>query len=132
MREVEERQKAFEAEKTIAKEPLKSTWEEDESDEDNGVDEDDEEDSDDDAFEQDLGADDIGPSAQRALQFIANRHSAGRSHWSHQSVRSVPTYQESGSSILRPHTAHSRLRPAAQRTNSQPHIPTASLDMTLV
>ncbi|KAI8964036.1 hypothetical protein F5Y11DRAFT_355939 [Daldinia sp. FL1419] len=132
MREVEERQKAFEAEKEVVKEPLKSSWEEDESDDD-GADEDDEEDSDEDAFEQDLGADEIGPSARGALRFIANRHSSGRSHWSHQSVRSVPTtYQESGASILRPHTAHSRLRPAAQRTNSQPHIPTASLDLTSI
>ncbi|KAI1466387.1 uncharacterized protein F4812DRAFT_460660 [Daldinia caldariorum] len=132
MREVEERQKAFEAEKRISREPLKSTSEKDESDENDGVDEVNEEDSGGDAFEQDLGADEIGPSAQRALQFIANRHSSGRSHRSHQSVRSVPTYQESSSSIHRPHTAHSRSRPAAQRTNSQPYIPTASLDLTLI
>ncbi|KAI1655675.1 hypothetical protein F4813DRAFT_158337 [Daldinia decipiens] len=130
MREVEERQKAFEAERTIPNEPLKSTWEDDESDVENGVNEDDEEDSDEDAFEHDLGADEIGPSAHRALQFIANRHSSGRSHWSHQSVRTLPNYQETGSSILRPHTANSRSRPAAQRTNSQPHIPIASIDMT--
>ncbi|KAI1415202.1 hypothetical protein F5Y13DRAFT_6632 [Hypoxylon sp. FL1857] len=131
MREAEERQKAFDKERIPVKEPLKSTWEEDESDEDDRADEDDEEDSDDDAFEQDIGADEIGPSAQRALQFIANRHS-GRSQWSQSSSRTASNYHDAGPSILRPHTAHSRLRPAAHRTNSQPHIPASTLEMSAI
>ncbi|KAL7625055.1 hypothetical protein AAE478_004269 [Parahypoxylon ruwenzoriense] len=134
MREAEERQKVLEKDrvKTI-KEPLKSTWEEDESDEEGRADNgggDEEEDSDEDGFEQDVGTDEIGPSAQRALQFIANRHSSGRLQWSQQSTnRASSNYQDGVPSILRPHTAHSRLRPAAQRTSSQPYIPTAALDM---
>ncbi|KAI1100738.1 hypothetical protein F4804DRAFT_344499 [Jackrogersella minutella] len=133
MRQAEERQRVFEKEreKTIVKEPLKSTWEEDESEEGEAVEEDDDDDSDEDGFEQDLGTDEIGPSAQKALQFIANRHS-GRSQWSQQSTRTVSTYNESGPSILRPHTAHSRIRPTAQRTNSQPHIPAAALEMSAI
>ncbi|KAI0133184.1 hypothetical protein F4776DRAFT_671547 [Hypoxylon sp. NC0597] len=131
MREAEERQKAFDKDKTSVKEPLKSTWEEDESDEDDNADEDDEEDSDEDAFEQDIGNDEIGPSAQRALQFIANRHS-GRSQWSQSSTRTSSTYHESGPSILRPHTAHSRLRPAAQRMSSQPQVPAPTLEMSAI
>ncbi|KAI1096706.1 hypothetical protein F5B19DRAFT_498973 [Rostrohypoxylon terebratum] len=135
MRQAEERQKAFEKEKpmptTIAgKEPLKSTWEEDESDEEEGAGEEEDE-SDEDAFEQDLGNDEIGPNAQRALQFIANRHS-GRSQWSQSSTGTVSNIQESGPAILRPHTAHSRLRPAAQRTSSQPQIPAGALGMSAI
>ncbi|KAI1391003.1 uncharacterized protein F4822DRAFT_395118 [Hypoxylon trugodes] len=128
MREAEERQKTYEKEKAPMNQPLKSTWEEDESEEEEEVDEDDEDDSDEDGFEQDLGHDEIGPSAQKALQFIANRHSSGRP----QNPRMAPNYHESGPSILRPHTAHSRLRPAAQRTSSQPHIPTSTLDMSAI
>ncbi|KAI0840053.1 hypothetical protein F5Y06DRAFT_294718 [Hypoxylon sp. FL0890] len=128
MREVEEREKAFDKEKTPMKEPLRSTWEEDESEEDEDPDEDNEEDSDEDAFEQDIGTDEIGPSAQRALQFIANRHS-GRSQWSQSSTRTASNH-DVGPSILRPHTAHSRMRPAAQRTNSQSHIPATTLEMS--
>lgn len=131
MREAEERQKVLGKDKPIATQPLQSAWEV-ESDEDAGkVDSEAEEDeSDEDAFEQDIGGDEIGPSAQKALQFIANRHSSGRPPWSQQQSRTAPNYYEAGASILRPHTAHSRLRPAAQRTNSQSHISTAALDMT--
>ncbi|OTB07797.1 hypothetical protein M426DRAFT_19732 [Hypoxylon sp. CI-4A] len=129
MREAEARQSVFDKGRTIAKQPLKSTWEEDESEEEaEAVDEDDEEDSDEDGFEQDMGHDHIGSSANRALQFIANRHSSGKPHWSHQNPRTGSHYHESGPSILRPHTAHSRLRPAAQRTSSQPYVSTSSLD----
>ncbi|KAI2463430.1 hypothetical protein F4781DRAFT_416696 [Annulohypoxylon bovei var. microspora] len=133
MRQAEERQKAFEKERSpvLAKEPLKSTWEEDESDEGEGAGEDEEDDSDEDGFEQDLGNDEIGPSAQRALQFIANRHS-GRSQWSQSSTRTVSNNQDSGTAILRPHTAHSRLRPTAQRTSSQPQIPATTLEMSAI
>ncbi|KAI0881036.1 uncharacterized protein GGS22DRAFT_173184 [Annulohypoxylon maeteangense] len=132
MRQAEERQRAFEKERPtiVGKEPLKSTWEEDESEDEGGAGED-EEDSDEDVFEQDLGNDEIGPSAQRALHFIANRHS-GRSQLSQSSTRTVSNIQESTPVILRPHTAHSRLRPAAQRTSSQPQIPAAALEMSAI
>ncbi|KAI0166877.1 hypothetical protein GGR52DRAFT_78279 [Hypoxylon sp. FL1284] len=128
MREAEERQRAFEKEKMPGSERLQSTWEEDETDEDVEEDDDDTEDddSDEDAYEQDMEADEIAPSAQKALQFIASRHSSGKPSWSQQNPRTVPNYD--GQSILRPHTAHSRLRPAAQRTSSQPQFPAAALD----
>ncbi|KAI0381813.1 hypothetical protein F5Y04DRAFT_254411 [Hypomontagnella monticulosa] len=128
MRDVEERQKVFDK-KTTTKEPLKSTWEDDESEE-NDDDDDDDEDSEEDGFEQDI-SDEIHPSAQKALQFIANRHSSGKPHGS-QNTRTASNYHNSGPSILRPHTAHSRLRPAAQRTSSQPHIPVAAVDMAAI
>ncbi|XXH00178.1 hypothetical protein Hte_006520 [Hypoxylon texense] len=135
MREAEERQKALEKDKTPVKAPLQSTWEEDESeeeeDDDNDVDDDaEDDDSDEDGFEQDMGTDEIGPSAQKALQFIANRHSSGRPNWSQQNPRTAANHD--GSSILRPHTAHSRLRPAAQRTSSQPHIPATTLEKSAI
>ncbi|KAI5865484.1 hypothetical protein GGS23DRAFT_595005 [Durotheca rogersii] len=129
MREVEERQKDLDKDKmkTISKEPLKSTWEE-ESDEEDQVDEDD--DSDADEFEHDIGTDEIAPSTQRALQFIANRHSSTKLQWSQgNSNEPLPNYQDRGASILRPHTANSRSRPTAQRTSSQPYIPSGSLEM---
>ncbi|KAI1375178.1 hypothetical protein F4677DRAFT_460989 [Hypoxylon crocopeplum] len=133
MREAEDRQRVLGKDKTIVKEPLKSTWEEDESDEDEGAGEDEvEDDSDEDAFEQDLGPDEVGHSAHRALQFITSRHSSGRPHWSQKNTRTAANYHDSASSILRPHTAHSRLRPAAQRTSSQPHIPASNLDINSI
>ncbi|KAI0021915.1 hypothetical protein F4780DRAFT_256056 [Xylariomycetidae sp. FL0641] len=136
MRGAEQKQKTTPPEPIQTSEPLKSTWEEDDSDESDefGKEEEDaEEESDDDAFEQDVDHDSIGPSASRALQFIANRHSAsvGTSRWPHATRTS--TYSDygayGGSSILRPHTAHSRLRPAAGRSSSQPHITPPTLDI---
>jgi hypothetical protein len=122
--EAEDRRKTTSNE--AAPEPLKSTWEEDEdSDGDEcGKEEDDDEqyddndeDSDNYAFEQDADHDGMNASTFKALQFITNRHSS--------------TYSESGlssgPSILRPHTAHSRTRPLAQRTISQPYIPNPPL-----
>lgn len=132
MREAEERQKALDRDRTPVKQPLQSTWEEDESDEDDEDDDDDDaedDDSDEDGFEQDIG-DDIGPSAQKALQFIANRHGSAKPNWSQQNPRNATNYD--GPSILRPHTAHSRLRPAAQRTSSQPHIPATTLEKSAI
>ncbi|KAI0457126.1 hypothetical protein F5B21DRAFT_465776 [Xylaria acuta] len=98
--------------KEVAQEPLKSTWEDDESDEDEcggEVEDDEDEDSDNYDFEQHDDHDEMDASS-KALRFITNRHNS--------------TYSEAGlSSVLRPHTSHSRSRPAAQRTNSQPYIP---------
>ncbi|KAI1818131.1 hypothetical protein GGS20DRAFT_391720 [Poronia punctata] len=93
-----------------AREPLRSTWEEDESEED---DIDRPEDSDDYASDRDSNQDDIDASTRKALRFVANRHGS--------------TYSDSGltnaPSIVRPHSTQSRSRPMAQRTISQPHIP---------
>ncbi|KAI1776318.1 hypothetical protein F4818DRAFT_413705 [Hypoxylon cercidicola] len=131
MREAEERQKAFEKDKTPVKAPLQSTWEDDESDDDKDDDNDaEDDDSDEDGFEQDIGNDEIGPSAQKALQFIASRHSSERSNLSQQNPRTVTNHD--GSSILRPHTAQSKLKPTAQRTSSQPHITPVTLEKSAI
>ncbi|KAI0401282.1 hypothetical protein F4802DRAFT_433013 [Xylaria palmicola] len=105
--------------KQIKQEPLKSTWEDDESDDaasGSGVEDDEDEDSDNYAFEQDEDYDERDASSFKARPFVNNRHNS--------------TYSESGlstaPSILRPHTAHSRNRPAAQRMSSQPYITTPS------
>ncbi|KAI0471924.1 hypothetical protein GGR56DRAFT_98209 [Xylariaceae sp. FL0804] len=133
MQEVEDRRKpsvgeaTLAAAATISKKPLRSTWEEDdESDDDEfGAEvEDDEEDSDEDAYNHGFDPDGIRSPASRALEFITNRPDS-RSHWS--SVSRMSHYSDSGGltggpSILRPHTAHSRLRPSTQRTSSQPNI----------
>ncbi|KAI1341976.1 hypothetical protein F5Y15DRAFT_329187 [Xylariaceae sp. FL0016] len=138
MREAEDRSRAAQKQTTAQRPaPLKSTWEEDdESDDDEFgreiVDSDsDDDESDGDAFEEDIGRDGIGPTASAALQFISNRHSSTR--WP-QSAR-LSHYSDSGGlsggpSILRPHTAHSRLRPAATRTSSQPYIPSAAIELS--
>ncbi|KAK8017445.1 hypothetical protein PG993_013771 [Apiospora rasikravindrae] len=145
MREAEERRKKERAQNPPIT-PMTSTFEEDEdtdeqdtakiankvksevveeSEED--VDEE-EESSDDDVFDHDVTRDraSIGPSAQRALAFIANRHSTMA-----QGGRATQSYHpDNGYSILRPHTAHSRMRPAAmQRGGSQPHVPLAATAM---
>ncbi|KAK7965947.1 uncharacterized protein PG986_000224 [Apiospora aurea] len=87
-----------------------------------------EESSDDDVFDHDVTRDrtSIGPTAQRALAFIANRHSTMA-----QGGRATQSYHpDNGYSILRPHTAHSRTRPAAmQRGGSQSHVPLAAAAM---
>ncbi|KAI1079389.1 hypothetical protein F5B20DRAFT_581490 [Whalleya microplaca] len=140
MREAEERQRGTRNDTATIKPTLPSTWEEDaESDRDDRIDEkdedeDEEEDSDEDAFEQDVGGDGIGPSAHRALQFIASRHTSGRPHWSQQNRASMhyeSENQSAGLSILRPHTANSRLRPATHRSSSQPQIPAAAIEMSI-
>ncbi|KAI0491049.1 hypothetical protein F4859DRAFT_32083 [Xylaria cf. heliscus] len=107
MSEVENRKRTT-GRKEITQEPLKSTWE-DESDEDEvGKEAEDEEDSDSYAFDHQNDQEEMDPS-MKALQFMTNRHTS--------------TYSEAGlSSVLRPHTSHSRSRPATQRTNSQPYI----------
>ena len=150
MREAEERRKKERAANPPIT-PMTSTFEEDEdaeepdtakvakqvrreeaeeaSEEDNEEEEEDEEDSsDDDIFDHHISRDrsSITPSAQRALAFIANRHSSMV-----QTGRATQSYHpDSGYSILRPHTAHSRMRPSAPgRGGSQPHIPLAAAAM---
>ncbi|KAI0914207.1 hypothetical protein F4823DRAFT_394622 [Ustulina deusta] len=108
MRETEDRQKKMRG-KEVRQEPLKSTWEDDESDEDEFSREVDDEDEDSD-YADHHGMD---ASASKALHFIANRHN---STYSESGLRNAP-------SVLRPHTSHSRSRPLAQRTSSQPYVP---------
>ncbi|KAK5627457.1 hypothetical protein RRF57_003172 [Xylaria bambusicola] len=114
MRETESRQKIARSKETML-DPLRSTWD-DESDEDEDefgreVDDDDE-DSDNYAFEDD-DHDGMDATTFEALRFITNRHN---STYSESGLRNAP-------SVSRPHTSHSRSRPTAQRTSSQPYIP---------
>lgn len=116
MRETENRKRNTTG-REIPQEPLKSTWEHDESDEDEFDKAEEEEDSDNYALEQDVESDEMmDTSTFKSLRFVTDRHNS--------------TYSESGlsnapPSVLRPHTAHSRSRPTAQRTNSQPYAVTA-------
>ncbi|KAI8951455.1 hypothetical protein F4801DRAFT_289567 [Xylaria longipes] len=111
MCEAEKRQRTS-GKKEVSREPLKSTWENGESDEDEvgrEVEDDEDEDSDNYAFEHHDHHDGMDASL-KALRFISNHQNS--------------THGQAGlNSILRPHTAHSRSRPVAQRTNSQPYIP---------
>ncbi|KAK8047804.1 hypothetical protein PG996_015868 [Apiospora saccharicola] len=145
MREAEERRRKERAQNPPIT-PMTSTFEEDEdteeqdtakaakqvkgeeveeASEEDDEEEEEEESSDDDVFDHHVSRDrsSIGPTAQRALAFIANRHSTMA-----QTGRATQSYHpDSGYSILRPHTAHSRTRPAApNRGGSQTHIPLAS------
>ncbi|KAK9426501.1 hypothetical protein SUNI508_00028 [Seiridium unicorne] len=130
MREKEERRKKEKQEMALASPPPTSMWEEDEESEDDLNDEPDDEDStDDDTFEEEGTSDRtaIGPSTQRGLHYLTNRHSSvshgGRTSLSfHADSRAY----DNGASILRPHTAHSRMRPVmSPRTTSQPQPPSS-------
>ncbi|KAI1111941.1 hypothetical protein F5Y14DRAFT_423629 [Nemania sp. NC0429] len=118
MRETENRKRNA-AGREITQEPLRSAWEHDESDEAGFGRAEEDEDSDEYALEQHAEADErINATAFKSLRFMTDRHAS--------------TYSESGLSnappvVLRPHTAHSRSRPTAQRTNSQPYAVAAPL-----
>ncbi|KAI1424774.1 hypothetical protein F5Y12DRAFT_430692 [Xylaria sp. FL1777] len=102
MRETESRQKNIRG-KEIKQEPLKSMWEDDE--------EDDDDDSSDNYSFENADHDGMDASTFKALRFITSRHT---STYSESGLRNAP-------SVLRPHTSHSRSRPVAQRTSSQPY-----------
>ncbi|KAI1260075.1 hypothetical protein F5Y18DRAFT_407363 [Xylariaceae sp. FL1019] len=132
MREAEDRRRPVDKARLDAvREPAKNTLEDEDEDETDDEDENfgkevDDDDSDDDAFDQGETYDEMNSSTVKALQFIVNRHSAmSGSRGSH--------YSDSGVGGLgtRPHTAHSRMRPATQRTISQPnppfHLPSSPL-----
>ncbi|KAK8041390.1 hypothetical protein PG994_014397 [Apiospora phragmitis] len=143
MREAEERRKK-ERQLNPPITPMASTFEEDEGEHDTAKiekvkqeevveeteEEDDEEEdfSDDDIFDHDVARDrsSIALSAQRALAFIANRHGSMA-----QGGRATQSYHpDSGYSILRPHTAHSKMRPTTlHRGGSQSHVPLATAAM---
>lgn len=122
--------------------PPKSGWDLDDSDED----EDDKEDeemiraaADEPLFDHDGVA--ISASAQRALDFIANRHeplpSTARPSNSRAPLPYAPPAPETssasaanGSTYLRPNTGYSKNRPnMGQRTSSQPHLVPSALDV---
>ncbi|KAI1125106.1 hypothetical protein F5Y10DRAFT_14505 [Nemania abortiva] len=102
--------------RAIAQQPLKSTWDHDESDEDEyGGLEDDGEDDDSDnyAFEQNIDHDELDPTTFKALRFITDRHNSAY-------TESAPS--NAPPSVSRPQTAHSRNRPTTQRVSSQHYI----------
>ncbi|KAI0199347.1 hypothetical protein F4808DRAFT_471643 [Astrocystis sublimbata] len=113
MRETEETRPTSTGRRGTVHEASRSTWEDDESSGDEfgketDFDEDDE-DSDNYAHDHQNDPDEVDASL-KALRFNSTRHTS--------------TYSETGlSSILRPHTSHSRNRPGAQRTTSTPYVP---------
>ena len=139
MREAEERRRAKELDATTVKAPpQKSTRAEVDSGEARG---DvgrvlDDEDSDYDEFDHGLGygdAQSIDP-AQKTLDLIASRRRSVQAPRPRHISRNSLSYHESpgrtdGPSIMRPHTAHSKSRPAmSPRTSSQPQPVPPSLD----
>ncbi|KAI5924688.1 hypothetical protein F4810DRAFT_700501 [Camillea tinctor] len=134
MREAEDRQRTLNKDIIPAQQPMRSTWEEDDESEEGSDEEEQFDEEDSDGFDHDVDQDNVGPPATRALQFIADRHSMnhGRPPWP-LSARATVHYSSSGGfdggpSILRPHTAHSRLR-TTQRTTSQPQLPPPSAEV---
>lgn len=134
MRDAEEQRRKEKLHMALVNPPMASTWEEDEDSEESDLNDapDDEDSTDDDAFEEEVSADRnaIGPATQRGLSYISNRHSSvsqiGRTSLSfHADSR---TY-DGGSSILRPHTAHSKIRPVmSPRASTQPQVPMSLLE----
>ncbi|KAH8663967.1 hypothetical protein BX600DRAFT_381900 [Xylariales sp. PMI_506] len=125
MRETDDRRRREKQEAQSAPKPM-STWEEDEDSDDDDLNDSVDEDTstDDDVFEEEVTGDKmtIGPSAQRALHYITNRHSLTQA--------STITSSEAGASLTRPHTAHSKSRPTmTPRTSSQPQFPLSALDI---
>ncbi|KAI0157615.1 hypothetical protein GGR57DRAFT_49976 [Xylariaceae sp. FL1272] len=112
MREADDRRPIERERSDTVQGPAKSNWDENDDEET----EEEDYDSDDDAFDQGENYDEMNSSTVKALQFIVNRHSAiSGSRVSHYSDGGLGT---------RPHTAHSRMRPApGQRTISQPNPP---------
>lgn len=83
----------------------------------------------------------ISPTAQRALAFIAGRHGQDQRRATHRPAVSrnhlsfhADAMDTSPAPPARPHTAHAKSRPEAQRTQSTPHLlptPTA-LDLPVM
>ncbi len=83
----------------------------------------------------------ISPTAQRALAFIAGRHGQDQRRATHRPSVSrnhlsfhADALDKSPAPPARPHTAHAKSRPGAQRTQSTPHLlpPPATLDSPVV
>ncbi|KAJ3492935.1 hypothetical protein NLG97_g5054 [Lecanicillium saksenae] len=107
---------------------MQSTFDADDSDEETQSDASDDTDTGDDNHDRSRKANLISPNAQRALDFIAGRNgqaptghrpSASRNHLSfHADTAQAPV----SAPPVRPHTAHAKSRPGAQRTQSTPHL----------
>jgi hypothetical protein len=130
MREAEGRRQAKERDAITIREPTRSTWEDDDSEDIDRFDDD--SDDDDLGFEQDLEHDSYPTSpVHRAFDFTVNRRSSVQAPRSRHVTRNSLSYHEAqglSASIMRPHTAHSKIRPSmAPRTSSQPQMPIAEL-----
>lgn len=132
MREAEQRRKQKEAAEKRQRMAMQSSFDADDSSEEATTDASGDTDTGDDTYPSDGPKTTlISPSAQRALAFIAGRHngqpasgsghrpSASRNHLSFH-ADSVPATVTAAP--MRPHTAHAKSRPGAQRTQSTPHL----------
>ncbi|KAI1152445.1 hypothetical protein F4825DRAFT_310469 [Nemania diffusa] len=118
MCEAENRQRTTGGRGATVPQPLKSTWEHDESDEDGygkGYDDGEDDDSDNYAFEQNVDHDEMDASTFKALRFITSRHNSIYNE-------PPPPSNVPPPSVSRPQTAHSRSRPTAQRMSSHPYV----------
>jgi len=136
MREAEQRRKQKEAAAKAEQKAMRSTFEEDDSDDEVDPHESSDSDSEIDGPSHDLDhfnqAPLMSPGAQRALAYIAGRHDPVRNSTSHRPSMSrahVSFHADSVRSSAatpvppsRPHTAHAKSRPNAGRTQSTPHL----------
>ncbi|OAQ85486.1 hypothetical protein VFPFJ_07875 [Purpureocillium lilacinum] len=136
MREAEQRRKQKEAAAKAEQTAMRSTFEEDDSDDEVDPHESSDSDSEIDGPSHDLDhfnqAPLMSPGAQRALAYIAGRHDPVRNSTSHRPSMSrahVSFHADSVRSSAatpvppsRPHTAHAKSRPNAGRTQSTPHL----------
>jgi len=142
MREADEKRRLREAEEARlrAESEPKSVWDlDDDSDSDEEEDDDDDDEDDDNDDSDDVVGElndsehgyPIPSTAQRALNYIANRHDSPPQQRSRAHTGSRPLNYNaetlaalsSGSSLLRPQTSYARNRPGmAQRTHSQPQL----------
>ncbi|XWW96783.1 hypothetical protein V2A60_004763 [Cordyceps javanica] len=90
----------------------------------------------DDAYGQATKANLISPTAQRALDFIADRNGRGQGRSGHRPSASrnhLSFHADAAPAAIvtappmRPHTAHAKSRPGAQRTQSTPHLVTSTV-----
>ncbi|KAM4056124.1 hypothetical protein HRG_003046 [Hirsutella rhossiliensis] len=160
MREAEERRKKQDAAARAEQAAMRSAFDEDDSSDDDDDDDDDDDAESDEADQRDANGSDadsdatsqvqddfasaplMSPGAQKALAFIAGRHESNRKSESHRpsvsrthlSYHAGPAHATSRNQPppSRPHTAHAKTRPGANRTQSAPRIASAantSLDL---
>lgn len=128
MREAERRRLQKEAVEKRNRMAMQSTFDAEDSSEENQSEVSDDTDTGDDGYGQSRRTNLISPNAQKALDFIAGRNaqvqsghrpSASRNHLSfHADTAQAPITAPP----VRPHTAHAKSRPGAQRTQSTPHL----------
>lgn len=129
MRDAEQRRLQKEAVEKKSRRALESRFDDADSSEDTQSDGSHGTDTRDDRYGQSRKTNLISPNAQRALKFIADRNgqpqsghrpSASRNHLSFH-VDTAPAAIVTAPPV-RPHTAHAKSRPGAQRTQSTPHL----------